>query len=48
MKSRVSAPCVNFSARAAARVEGRLLLGVVAAVEAEAVALAVSGALQLL
>lgn len=43
-----SAPCVNFGSGAAARVERKLFFGVVAAVEAEAVPLAVGGALQLL
>jgi len=44
----VSAPCVDFSSRAAARVKWKLFLNVVTAVESEAVAFAVGRALQLL
>lgn len=44
----MSAPGVDFSSRAAARVERQLLLHQVAAVETEAVLLAVGSALQLL
>lgn len=43
-----SLPCVDLGAGTAAGVERQLLLGDVTAVEAEAVALAAGGALQLL
>lgn len=44
----MSAPRVDFSSCAAARVEGQLLLDVITAVEAKAMLFAVSGAFQLL
>lgn len=44
----MSVPCVNFRASAATRIDGKLFLDVIAAVEAEAVVFAVCGTLQLL
>lgn len=44
----MSVPCVDFRTSAATRIEGKLFLNVVTAVEAEAVAFAICGTLQLL
>lgn len=44
----MSVPCVDFRTSAATRIEGKLFLDVITAVEAEAVAFAVCGTLQLL
>lgn len=44
----MSVPCADFSSGAATRVEGEFFLDVITSVEAEAVAFAVCGALQLL
>lgn len=44
----MSVPCVDFRTSAATRIEGKLFLDVITAVEAETVAFAVCGTLQLL